>query len=123
MSDRSDDIPTWALVPGRTRDSGPRELSFERPAGPWVRLRLPLERDVYPRYLAAFRNEGGETLAQTPAVRVDASTVEVMVPATLLVPGTLDVLLSGAARASDWEAVDVYPLRIKAVAELNQGRQ
>lgn len=106
-------VETWPLEPGYERDAGPpthRTVPAEAVA---VRLRLSLAGDAGAGPFAArVETAEGRVVAEVHRLRAtEGPSVDVVVDAAALAPGTYVVLLQAGRPL---ETVDTYHLRVKA---------
>ena len=103
------------LAPGLEREGTTPSLLLP-PESQWVRLRLLLEEDAYPRYAAALQTPDGEVLASLRGLRSGPAAagraVDLALPASALEDGTYVVELQGITQRGAAEAVASYHLRV-----------
>lgn len=101
-------VVTWIPVPGLTRSASPTRPLVLGPGTEWVRLRLPVDRSA--AVAVEVQTPEGRVVWTQPALPAVPPSLDAMVPARALGPGTYLVLLkstSGTELAS-------FPLRIAA---------
>ena len=110
-------IATFALVAGTLRSAGSIQRVAVPPGAVAVRLRLEVS-DGYPLYAAVLVDADGEELWSASRLKSDSvggeTTVDVVLPAILLVRGDYQVKLRGGAQGDELEAVATYAFRVGA---------
>jgi hypothetical protein len=108
-------VVVGVLMPGLERE-GKRPSLPVPPGTEWLRLRLLLEQDAYPRYAASLQTPDGERLSEVRGLRSVAAAkgraVEIVLPASPLEEGTYIVELQGIGRGGAAEGVAAYHLHV-----------
>jgi hypothetical protein len=101
-------VVTWIPAPELTRSASPTRPLVLGPGSEWVRLRLPVDRSA--AVALEVQTPEGRVAWTQPALPGVPPTLDAMVPARALPPGTYLVLLK-AANGSELAA---FPLRVAA---------
>jgi hypothetical protein len=108
------DVASWPLRAGLTRSETVSNV-FRMPGEPWVRVTFAFA-DEGPRdYAASLRTAGGRVQADLAVARAKGKpgTLEAMVPAALLRPGSYVIVLRRYDVHGRAEDVEEFPLQVR----------